>query len=199
MSPSPDNGHGLDNAAESLLGHAQTSRSVRPDSSSGSNQRRGHVTYLGRLSSRRIPLLLFCVAGLTLITLFIRGSDSTNALRSVTSVLGSRPIVAEVPIDTLPPNSGHSEPIASYRFGEINLPEWPLLNYSAGVARVMPMPEEDFEADVDTHPIAELIARGRRTAAEHEARKKAVDSLEKAVEDYERAFGMSPPEGFERW
>jgi hypothetical protein len=199
MSPSPDDRHGLDNTAESLLGHAQTSRSVRPDSRSGSNQRRAHASYLGRLSSRRIPFLLLCMAGLTLVTLFTRGSDSTNALRSVTSVLGSRPLVEEAPIDTLPPNSGHSEPIASHRFGEIDLPEYPLLNYSAGVARVMPMPEEDFQADVDTHPIAELIARGRRIAAEHEARKKAVDSLDKAVEDYERAFGMSPPEGFERW
>jgi hypothetical protein len=209
MSPSLDDELQVHDTRNSLLAHAQRSstpvplRDLRPNSSSGSNQRYGLASYLGRISSRRIPLLLLCVSGLTLVTLFTSGSDSENPFPSVASLVGSatsRPLLAlDTPLDTLPHNSGHSEPFAPHRLGEINLPEYPLLNYSAGVARVAPLPEDVSDPEVDTHPIAELIARGRRTAAEHEARKKAVDSLEKAVQDYERAFGMSPPEGFERW
>ncbi len=64
--------------------------------------------------------------------------------------------------------------------------------------------DETSESKADTgqweaHPLLELIARGREIAAEHQRTRESVDSLERAVEDYEEAFGMSPPEGFDVW
>lgn len=49
------------------------------------------------------------------------------------------------------------------------------------------------------HPIEELIERGKRKAEEVEKSIKAVRSFSRAVEDYKRAFGMDPPEGFHEW
>lgn len=51
----------------------------------------------------------------------------------------------------------------------------------------------------EAHPLLELIARGREIAAEHQRKRESVDSLERAVEDYEEAFGMAPSEGFDVW
>lgn len=51
----------------------------------------------------------------------------------------------------------------------------------------------------DEHPIKRLIARGAKVAQEIEGRRQEVQSLEDAVDDYERAFKMRPPIGFDSW
>jgi beta-1,2-xylosyltransferase len=50
-----------------------------------------------------------------------------------------------------------------------------------------------------SHPILELIERAKRLASELEAKRHQVTSLQDAVDDYRRSFGMMPPEGFEDW
>jgi hypothetical protein len=79
--------------------------------------------------------------------------------------------------------------------GLIVLPDYPLLSYAKGVATVLSAGDGRWPV----HPILELIARGRAIHAEHEEKKASVTSLEAAVEDYVRAFGLDPPEGFDRW
>jgi hypothetical protein len=49
------------------------------------------------------------------------------------------------------------------------------------------------------HPILDLIEQGCRSAARVEAVRQSVQSLEDAVEDYQMAFDMDPPEGFDAW
>lgn len=49
------------------------------------------------------------------------------------------------------------------------------------------------------HPVELLIERGRRMAAAIEARAAKVNSIAAAVDDYEKAYGMPPPRGFDAW
>ena len=50
-----------------------------------------------------------------------------------------------------------------------------------------------------THPILQLIEKGKQRVLEKEKRRLKVRSLRDAVEDYREAFGMDPPEGFDAW
>lgn len=49
------------------------------------------------------------------------------------------------------------------------------------------------------HPILQLIAAADEQYAQMEQRRSAETSLQDAVDDYVRTWGMQPPEGFERW
>lgn len=49
------------------------------------------------------------------------------------------------------------------------------------------------------HPIIELIEEGRKRYHEIQRIKEGVQSLNDAVKDYQRAFNMDPPEGFDTW
>jgi hypothetical protein len=49
------------------------------------------------------------------------------------------------------------------------------------------------------HPIKTLIRQAEDTAEEMAKLKTSVDSLDDAVANYRQAFGMEPPEGFEKW
>jgi hypothetical protein len=71
----------------------------------------------------------------------------------------------------------------------------PLLIYAQGIATVLPK----SDGTMDAHPILELIARGKAIREEQDAKRALVDSLDRAVADYVLAFGMDPPEGFDRW
>jgi hypothetical protein len=89
----------------------------------------------------------------------------------------------------------------STRLPAISPSSWPLLSwggaekYADGMLRMKPSGAGPW----DEHPLLELIARGKELAAEHTAKKDSVDSLESAVLDYQAAFGMNPPEGFDAW
>lgn len=78
---------------------------------------------------------------------------------------------------------------------------WSLLSwggtekYPDGMLRMKPSGAGPW----DKHPLLELIARGKELAAEHAAKRDSVDSLASAVLDYQAAFGMNPPEGFDAW
>jgi hypothetical protein len=50
-----------------------------------------------------------------------------------------------------------------------------------------------------THPLELLVERGKRLAAEQEAKIREVQTLEDAVDEYEREYGMKPPKGFDKW
>ncbi|WVQ98701.1 hypothetical protein IAU59_005832 [Kwoniella sp. CBS 9459] len=49
------------------------------------------------------------------------------------------------------------------------------------------------------HPIEALIERGKEMAKELEKKIERVKTVEDSVDDYEEAFGMRPPKGFESW
>jgi beta-1,2-xylosyltransferase len=49
------------------------------------------------------------------------------------------------------------------------------------------------------HPLELLVERGKRLAAEQEAKIREVQTLEDAVDEYEREYGMKPPKGFDKW
>lgn len=51
----------------------------------------------------------------------------------------------------------------------------------------------------DQHPVELLIERGRAQAKAIEDRIASVKTLEDAVADYEQAWGMKPPKGFDYW
>jgi hypothetical protein len=67
-----------------------------------------------------------------------------------------------------------------------------------GIARETSQLHEDTST-WEAHPLLELMARGREIAVDHQRKRESVDTLERAVEDYQEAFGMAPPEGFEVW
>lgn len=82
--------------------------------------------------------------------------------------------------------------------------------YAAG--KSMPAPSYGDSLEIDSrglvtwtsgtaaeHPIKRLIARGAKVAQEIESRRQEVQSLEDAVDDYERAHKMRPPIGFDSW
>lgn len=71
-------------------------------------------------------------------------------------------------------------------------------NEKLGLLEVPPM-DSGTESVMSRHPIDILIAQGKQRAAEVEAKIASIVSLEDAVRDYEQAFGMKPPRGFERW
>lgn len=50
-----------------------------------------------------------------------------------------------------------------------------------------------------THPLELLVERGKRLAAEQEAKIREVQTLEDAVDEYESEYGMKPPKGFDKW
>jgi len=49
------------------------------------------------------------------------------------------------------------------------------------------------------HPIKTLIKQAEGKAEELARLKASVDNLDDAVSNYRQAFGMEPPEGFEKW
>ena len=49
------------------------------------------------------------------------------------------------------------------------------------------------------HPIEALIERGRRLAKAQEAQIREVMSLSDSAEEYEKAFGLKPPKGYDAW
>jgi hypothetical protein len=49
------------------------------------------------------------------------------------------------------------------------------------------------------HPITTLIRRGKNKAEAMENKIQGIRFLRDAVKDYEDAFGMKPPRGFEKW
>lgn len=51
----------------------------------------------------------------------------------------------------------------------------------------------------DKHPVELLVERGKRMAESIEARIAKVDTVAAAVDDYEQAYGMPPPRGFDSW
>lgn len=51
----------------------------------------------------------------------------------------------------------------------------------------------------DRHPVEILLERGRAQAKAIEERIASVKTLEDAVADYEKAWGMKPPKGFDHW
>lgn len=50
-----------------------------------------------------------------------------------------------------------------------------------------------------THPVRALMERAEGLYEEQQKRIAAIETLEDAVEDYRRAFGMDPPRGFDTW
>lgn len=59
-------------------------------------------------------------------------------------------------------------------------------------------PEEEGSIN-GTHPIVMLIKRGRAMHEAQEKKRRRVNSLRRALSDYREAFGMDPPEGFDKW
>ncbi|WVR05243.1 hypothetical protein IAU60_002255 [Kwoniella sp. DSM 27419] len=51
----------------------------------------------------------------------------------------------------------------------------------------------------DAHPIEALIARGKELNDRLEARIAKIHSVEDSAKDYQRAFSLEPPRGFETW
>jgi hypothetical protein len=54
-------------------------------------------------------------------------------------------------------------------------------------------------AHATAHPIKLLMDRAKKQVAQLEDRLKSVHTLQDAVNDYERAWKMKPPKGFEVW
>lgn len=69
-----------------------------------------------------------------------------------------------------------------------------VLKYKEGLAYVPD--DEEWRGD---HPIIELMERAKRLKREMDQTREMTQTLEGAVRDYEAAFGMRPPEGFEKW
>ncbi|KAL7423911.1 hypothetical protein Q5752_001496 [Cryptotrichosporon argae] len=56
-----------------------------------------------------------------------------------------------------------------------------------------------WDPRASSHPIERLMARAKQQAAAVDASIGEVESLDDAVEEYERAFKMRPPPGFNKW
>ena len=69
-----------------------------------------------------------------------------------------------------------------------------VLKYKEGLAYVPD--DEEWRGD---HPIIELMERAKRLKREMDQTREMTKTLQGAVRDYEAAFGMRPPEGFEKW
>ena len=49
------------------------------------------------------------------------------------------------------------------------------------------------------HPIQSLIERGEVLARDIERKLRTIETLKDAVADYQKAFSMAPPRGFDDW
>jgi hypothetical protein len=56
-----------------------------------------------------------------------------------------------------------------------------------------------WNASHDIHPIELLMKRGEWLHARQEAKINSIQTIEDAVFDYEEAYRMPPPKGFEHW
>jgi hypothetical protein len=60
----------------------------------------------------------------------------------------------------------------------------------------LPAPGKTIRA---RHPIAQLIEQAEGRASEMRELRESIRTLEDAVANYKEAFGLNPPEGFDRW
>lgn len=60
----------------------------------------------------------------------------------------------------------------------------------------LPAPGKTIRAQ---HPIAQLMEQAEEKAVEMRDLRESIRTLEDAVANYKDAFGLDPPEGFERW
>jgi hypothetical protein len=74
------------------------------------------------------------------------------------------------------------------------------ISFSNGLLQItLPRPTDEPSVITTRHPILHLIDTARVRKDEIEFKKRQVDSLEAAVEDYRAAFGLDPPQGFDEW
>ena len=106
-----------------------------------------------------------------------------------TSPTAVRPSVSSSDQAIATRRNAHSSPL-SHRHPSLRLPDSVKIDSRGLVA---------YDPRDQVHPIERLIERGRKLAEAMQMRIDTEDSLPDAVKDYERAYGMKPPRGFDKW